>query len=146
MHSERYVVVSDNDHERYEFLSEGPNGIIRKVIFYRKMSPNFFNLGFGDWEEVEHIINDLTRSNNDDRDKVLTTVAFTVIDFIQFHPNVVLFVKGSTPARTRLYQMGIAAYWHEISHLFEIKGFYNGDWHPFERGRNYEAFVLKEKM
>jgi hypothetical protein len=145
MKLERYAVVSGKNHEVYEFLSEGSNGTIRKVVFYEEVGLNLFNLAFGDWDEIDQRFNDQVRSNNNDRGKVLATVAFTVIDFIKYHPKVVVIAKGSTPARTRLYQMGISAYWYEIGHLFDIKDFNKGDWYPFERGENYQAFALKAK-
>ena len=123
MHLDRYSVVSDSSHEVYEFLSEGPNGTIRKVVYYQELEDNIFNLAFGDWDEAEQRINDRARTNNNDRDKVLATVASTVIDFIKHHPKAVLFAKGSTPGRTRLYQIGIADNWDEIYQLFDIEGF-----------------------
>ena len=145
MNLDRYSVVSDSNHEVYEFLSEGPNGTIKKVVYFQEVDDNLFNLAFGDWDETEQKINDQVRSNNNDRDKVLTTVASTVIDFMKHHPKASLFAKGSTPARTRLYQVGIADNWYEISQLFDVEGFYRDNWEPFERGKNYQAFTLKAK-
>ncbi len=145
MNIERYSVVTDDEHLIYEFLSQGPNGTIKKVVSYLEIDRNVFNLAFGDWDETEQRINDQIRSNNDDRDKVLATVALTVIDFINHHPGATLFAKGSTPARTRLYQIGITNNWNEIGQLFDIEGFYEGSWEPFEKGKNYHAFILKAK-
>ena len=42
MIQERYSVVSDNDHLSYEFLSEGPKGTIKKVVFYQEINDNLF--------------------------------------------------------------------------------------------------------
>ena len=85
------------------------------------------------------------RSNNRDRDKVLATVALTVIDFIKYHPDAVLLARGSTPARTRLYQIGILENLDEIGQLFDIIGFTDGTWQPITKGQNYEEFALKAK-
>ena len=145
MNLEKYPVVADHDHITYEFLSDGPNGSIKKVVFYQKLEENIFNLAFGDWNEREQRINDKVRSNNNDRDKVLATVASTIIDFIKYHPNAVLLAQGSTSARTRLYQMGILEYLDEIGQLFDIIGFTNGTWEPFRKSINYEEFALKAK-
>ena len=90
-------------------------------------------------------INDTIASNNDDRDKVLATVAGAVVDFMEDHPGAILYAEGSTPARTRLYQMGISKFWDEISEDFKIDGFANGGWKPFTKGENYESFLLKLK-
>jgi hypothetical protein len=145
MHLPKYSAFSDASHETYEFLSSGPKGTIKKVVKYTEVEPGVFNLGFGDWDEVEQEIKDSTRTNNADRELVLATVASTVVDFMRYHPDAILFAEGETPAKTRLYQMGINSSWHEISQLFEIEGFANGDWESFEQGKNYEAFTLKAK-
>jgi hypothetical protein len=47
MNLDRYAVISDNERLVYEFLSEGPNGTIKKVVFYHEIDDNFFNIGFG---------------------------------------------------------------------------------------------------
>jgi len=145
MNLEKYSVVSDSNHVTYEFLSEGPKGTIKKVVFYQEVEKNVFNLAFGDWDEQAQKINDDARSNNKDMDKVLATVASTVIDFIKHHPIAVILAEGFTPSRTRLYQMGIQANWQEIGKLFKIAGFREGQWEFFEKGRNYKAFSLKTK-
>jgi hypothetical protein len=41
--------------------------------------------------------------------------------------------------------MGIAYNLVEISIDFEILGFYNKRWEPFQEGSNYEAFLIKKK-
>jgi Family of unknown function (DUF6934) len=143
MDLDKYPVFSDNDRSSYEFLSQGPNGTIKKVVAYQEIGHNIFNLAFGDWNEIKQVIDDEARSNNNDRDKVLVTVATTVIDFVKFHPKATIFVKGSTPARTRLYQMGIVSILTEINRIGSIEGFYNGIWEPIQRKSNYEAFILR---
>ncbi len=122
MNLNKYPLVSTNEHLTFEFLSEGPNGSIKKVVYFEAIGDNLFNLAFGDWSEFEQGIDDKVRSNNHDRDKVMATVAATVIEFIKHYPKAIIFAKGSTPSRTRLYQIGIFANWHEISQLFVIEG------------------------
>jgi hypothetical protein len=145
MELERYSPVTDHKHDTYEFLSEGPKGTIKKVVQYRALTPGVYNLAFGDWDEAGQEIRDDTRTNNADQDKVLATVAATVIDFMMYHPQAILFARGSTPARTRLYQMGIRRNWHVISDLFDVQGFTSEGWEPFAQSKNYQAFALKAK-
>lgn len=145
MNFDKYSIVSDSDHVTYEFLSEGPKGTIKKVVFFQKFGEGVFNLAFGDWDEEEQKINDKARSNNSDRDKVLATVASTVIDFMKYHPGATIFAQGSTAARTRLYQIGILANLEEISQLLDLKGFSHNAWEAFEDDKNYEAFTLKAR-
>jgi len=53
--------------------------------------------------------------------------------------------KGSTPSRTRLYQMGISEFWDEIQGIFEVKGYHGNNWEAFRKGKNYEAFFIFKK-
>ena len=145
MNLKKYPIISTNEHQTYEFLSEGPNGTIKKVIYFQEIDDNLFNLAFGDWDESEQGIDDKARSNNHDRDKVMATVAFAVMAFINYYPEAKIFAKGSTPSRTRLYQIGIFANLHEISQLLVIEGFINGIWEPIEKHRNYHAFLVGVK-
>jgi hypothetical protein len=102
-----------------------------------------FNLAFGDWNEKTCRIDDKIKSNNSDREKILATVAATVIQFTDHHPEAIIYIEGSTPPRTRLYQMGISKFFTEINQNFEIEGLINGEWESFKRGSNYECFLLK---
>ncbi len=145
MQLEKYVIVVDQHHLTYEFFSKGPKGLIKKGVEYREIEKNYFNIGFGDWNEEQQKLDDSARSNNSDRDKVLSTVAITVVDFMRYHPKAIIIAKGSTPSRTRLYQISIHANWQQISSEFNVEGFRNGQWEAFEKGRNYEAFSLKAK-
>lgn len=140
-----YSVESTNEHKTYEFISDGPNGQIKKFVYYETYGDNIYNLAFGDWSEFEQGINDRVRSNNHDRDKIIATVAATILEFITHYPKAIIFAKGSTPSRTRLYQMGIVANWQEINQRFVIEGFINGVWEPFEKNKNYKAFMCRAK-
>ena len=114
-------------------------------MLYENIGHDYFNLGFGDWNEELQQIDDSKRTNNRDRNKVLTTVAFTALDFTHKFPKAKIFVEGSTLARTRLYQMGIAYNLLEITDKFDIQGFRGEQWEPFQRGRNYNAFLITRK-
>lgn len=145
MNLQGYQVLHDDKHELFTFLSNGPRGSIEKFIVYDKIGPKSYNLGFGDWDHDKMAIDDTARSNNGDREQVLTTVALTVINFLNHHPDSKVFVRGSTASRTRLYQMGINSNWQEISQLLELEGYLNGDWKSFKPSVNYEAFVIRNK-
>ena len=145
MHHDRYEAITDDEHEIFEFLSSGPKGTIKKVAQYKLIGNNVYNLEFGDWDEKSQTIRDDVRTNNEDRDKVLATVAFTVMDFMEFHPNAIVFAQGSTAARTRLNQMGMNANWYEIGLLFHVQGFGKNGWEPFRQNEKYKAFLVKAK-
>lgn len=148
MQLETYSFIKRPASYYYEFYSDGPNGKIKKVVeFYRlqEHKEDVYNLAFGDWDDDKHHINDLAITNNSDRDKVLATVAATVLEFMKDHPQAIILAMGSTKSRTRLYQMGIARILDQISLLFEIQGYVNDKWQPFQKGVNFEAFLLKGK-
>jgi hypothetical protein len=101
--------------ESYEFLSEGPKGTIKKVIRYQEVEPGLYNLAFGDWDKENQ------------------------------HPDVTLVAMGQTPAKTRLYQMGLSQHWKEVKGLYDVTGYRTNGWEAFTPGRNYDAFGIKTK-
>jgi hypothetical protein len=148
MRQEQYAFTRVPERFYYDFFSVGPQGKIKKVVEYYRIpgvATEVYNLSFGDWDERESRMNDKANTNNADRDKVLATVAATVVDFLNHHPDASIFAAGSTDARTRLYQMGISRLWEEISNTFQVEGFINGNWQPFQKGVNYSSFLLKMK-
>lgn len=145
MNLTRYIPLTDHKHEKYEFLSSGNKGTIRKVVLYQHLEDDIFNLAFGDWDEESQTISDTARSNNNDQEMVLATVAATVVESLEFHPGAIVLAQGSTEARTRLYQTGINKYLAEISVQFDIQGFIDGTWQLIQPGKNYQAFALTGK-
>ncbi|TAE91379.1 MAG: hypothetical protein EAZ14_03880 [Runella slithyformis] len=147
MNQERYAFETDITATVYEFVSEGKSGRVNKLIEYLPIEENeVYNLGFVDIDPTTGELSDTIRTNNGDSQKVLATVAATVLDFTDRYAHVSVFAKGSTPARTRLYQMGIANNLNEIQSEFEVLGYTNSKWCDFEKGINYEAFLVKRKQ
>jgi hypothetical protein len=147
MHEESYNFEKGPEIHYYEFYSNGPNGKIKKVIQYQQVSSDeeIFNLGFGDVDIESGQVNDLSVSNNQDTKRVLITVAKTILEFMEEHPTAIIIAKGSTPSRTRLYQMSIAQFWDEIKGIFEVKGLIDNEWKSFKKGQNFEAFFIFKK-
>jgi len=148
MNIEQYSLQTDSSHLSYKFESVGPRGIIKKLVSFRKINllkGNYYNLSFGDWDQINGVLNDLVISNNNDTSKVLFTVYHTVLQFLDYHPDAKIFITGSTKSRTRLYQMTISQNIKEITSQFEIKGLRNKNWEDFRVGINYEAFHVKMK-
>jgi hypothetical protein len=144
----RYQYKTEEHFEYFEFYSEGPKGIIKKVVEYQQTSKaDIYNLAFGDFDEVAKGIDDLSITNNGDSLKVLSTVASTIYAFTNKHPMAKIIATGSTSARTRLYRMGITNNLEEISQDFAIFGFEtkNNSWVNFEVGEDYEAFLVTKK-
>lgn len=88
---------------------------------------------------------DLTVSNNADRDKILATVAATVLEFTNHFPGVGVYAEGSTEGRTRLYRMAISSNLEEIDRHLTVYGLIGKKLYPFERNVRYEAFAVLRK-
>ena len=131
----------------YEFISEGSKGKISKLDIYSETHlHNFYNLGFGEKDELTSEINDALVTNNGDSEKVLATVAATLYEFTNKFPDSMIFATGSTKARTRLYRIGITNNIDSIKPDFEIFGLTDEkEWGPFETGKQFEAFLVKRK-
>ncbi len=145
MHLDRYKYYADASFFDFEFESEGPKGKIKKIARFLAIEKNVYNFGFGDLDEHTGEISDTIVTNNGDGFKVLATVASIILDFISIFINASIFIKGSTPVRTRWYQMNISAFWEDIHHTIEVFGYKNGEWDYFKRGHHYEAFLGRNK-
>lgn len=147
---DKYEYLADPTFESFTFQSRGPQGIIKKIVHFQHVSslPDgspVINLAFGDWDEANFQVDDSCVSNNQDRDKILATVASTLIFYTDKHGKLPIYAKGSTPAKTRLYQMGINANRVEVESLFWVYGRLNGNWIKFESGINFDAFLVIRK-
>jgi len=147
MNRPKYLYKSEDLLLYFEFISEGPNGRIKKIVEYTETSSeNVYNLGFGDYDEETNSINDLSVTNNGDSLKVLATVASTVYAFTEKYPEAWILATGSTAVRTRLYRMGITNNLTEIAEDFKVFGYTErGTWEEFIVGEDYEAFLLTKK-
>ncbi len=149
MNLEKYTLKSTPDLNSFEFISEGIQGNIEKIVMYNRFTDQIlpiYNLGFGDKNPQTGELSDTIKTNNGDRDKVLATVASTVYEFTERYSNAWVFMQGSTPIRTRLYQMGINLYYDEIVTEFKILGLQKDDWFDFEKNTNYDAFLVTRKQ
>ena len=89
MKLEKYPLKAESNLTVFEFISEGPNGLIRKLIQFQKTNqPNLYNLAFGDKHPETGEIDDIAISNNGDSEKVLATVVAALYAFFDKHPKV----------------------------------------------------------
>ncbi|MBO9564224.1 MAG: hypothetical protein J7621_15680 [Niastella sp.] len=150
MKHEKYVdLLVTNDYHQYEFTSIGPKGEIPKIIqFTVTEDESIVNLAFGNKKE-DGSIDDLTRDNNNDRNKILATVVSVVIVFCKVYPEKWVLFTGSTPERTRLYRMAITLNYEELAIDFEIVGLLKDmDAYidvPFGKGIDYLGFLVRHK-
>ncbi len=111
---DRYPYYANSSFFDFEFESKGAKGAIKKIARFTRIGVNLYNFGFGDLDSITGDLSDKSVSNNGDKDKVLATVAAIIYDFTSLFLDAAIFIKGSTAARTRWYQMNINAHWKEI--------------------------------
>ena len=147
MHVDKYQLKTGEELNRFEFISEGPNGTVRKLLeFQRTFDSDVFNLAFGDKHPVSDEIDDLAVSNNGDTQKILATVVAAAYVFLDAHPTAYVYAEGSTKARTRLYRMGINRFYEEMQHDFFLYGRIGEDFVNFEPGEDYDGFLAQRKF
>lgn len=147
MLTDLYPLDISPDYKTYHFISSGPKGDIFKMVRYSVYTnTNIVNMGFGDYDYTTATLNDRSVTNNGDTRKVLATVVSTLFIFTNHYPNAIVFARGSTPVRTRLYQMGIAANILPIESQFTVRGFNGRKWERFQLNTNYRAFSAQRKL
>lgn len=151
MRYEKYEsLIASSDFLEYEFTSIGPKGSILKSIKYEPTAHDeIYNLAFGNLNS-DGTIDDQTVNDNNDRNKILATVAQSVTLFCEKHPDKWIHFAGSTIERTRLYRMAIALNFDELSVNFDILGILKDSESfvsiPFQKGLNFFGFLVKRKI
>jgi hypothetical protein len=147
MKVEKYQLRSESNFTTFEFISEGPKGLIRKKIqFQRTSTPNLYNLAFGDTNQETGEIDDLVVSNNADSEKVWATVVAAAYAFFDKHPETYVYATGSSDARTRLYRIGITKFYEQMIKDFYLYGQVGDEFYEFEAGKEYKGFLALRKF
>ena len=147
MKIEKYQLKSENNLTTFEFISEGPKGLIRKKIqFQSTRTPNLYNLAFGDTSTETGEIDDLVVSNNSDSEKVLATVVSAVYAFFDKHSEAYVYATGSSDARTRLYRIGITKFYEQMIEDFYLYGQVGDEFYEFEIGTEYKGLLAQRKF
>ena len=144
---ERYTSLDTSSNGSvFLFNSTGPKGEIKKIVQFSPVgSLGVHNLAFGNLKN-DGRIDDSTINDNQDRNKILATVAFTVFEFTLQHPDNYVFFTGSTDQRTRLYRMALTVNLEELGTTFDIWGLLPGSrFEAFQKRRNYHGFLIKRK-
>lgn len=150
MNYEKYEeIFKSGDSFEFEFSSIGPKGVFKKIVqFTQTNDPTIVNLGFGDKLENGEI-DDLIRNDNNDRNKILATIAVIVYEFTATYPDKLVFFAGSTPERTRLYKIVLTSNQEELQKDFHIYGVnQTGQGYVvnlFDTHHTYDAFLVKRK-
>jgi hypothetical protein len=149
MEWERYEVEQKKEGMIWKFFSDGPKGLIRKLVEFQHapyVGFNVYNLFLGDYDEGKDRADDGVISDNGDYKIILWTVMWIIGKFVNLYPQSIILIRGTTASRSRLFQMGIALAWVEIQRRNEVWGRRANKWSPFEKGINYEEFLVFKKI
>ena len=138
---------------RYEFVSIGPKGQIKKRIEFTALKKRgYYNVGFGDVMKNGRV-SDTNYSNNQDIVKIIATVVDTMKDFLKENPSAKLVFTGRTDDRTSFYKKILKRYYKTLSVHYTITAltedengnFVEAEFDPSEEN-NYLVFFVRNKM
>lgn len=135
---------ASEDSLSFAFDSISGQRIIRKKAEFVLISADLYNFAFGDVNEEDEI-DDFVVSNNKDMDKVFATLIQILITFLKTHKGKGVYFKGSTPSRTRMYQIILNKERANWEGLLAVYGSYNGNLMPFETDHRYNSFIVELK-
>lgn len=147
MSKPKYTLTSISDDKlRFEFESIGPEKTVVKVVEYEPIDENgvYFNLALVDMDENGDYSDNIV-TDNKDTEKVFGTVAKTIDYFFQKNPKRRILIFSNDKLRIRLYRMIISNYSHEKEQNWSFYGLLGEKFEKFEKGRNYEAFMIALK-
>lgn len=145
MNYEAYKLSANKNYTRFQFQSIGKRGIFEKVISFRQLSGDIQNLALLDYDPISGEESDMSVTDNGDMPEVLVTVMKATYLFFQKHPDKLVYFKGSSDSRTRLYQISINKVYPEIKNDLLVYGQQNGEWIGFEPNIRFEGFLITKK-
>lgn len=146
MIKDNYKLETDENSLVFEFYSDGPKGKILKIIEYQHIGGKLYNLAFGDSVNKTKDFDDFVRTNNEDTEKVLSTVASTLYIFFEHYQGTIVIAEGSTHSRTRLYRRYLTIFIELIESEFNLMGELDGKTERFRKGVDYKFFLISQKI
>ena len=134
-----------DEYKRYDFISIGEHIIKKTILFYKTQHVEIYSLTLADVTE-DNKLDIYTVSDNGDMKKILATVLSAITTFLENYPNSKVVFSGSTPARTRLYQISIT---HELLNFesrFYIEGYTKeSGFVLFTKNKTYQGFAISNR-
>ncbi len=143
MIKEAYKYVEIKKDERFVFQSEGPQGLIIKIVQFTFEGNDVWNLGFGDFKKGN--IDDSIMTNNHDAMRVIRTVANIAYAFLRRHPETTIRIRPVDEKRKKLYNLIFQRHFKEIEPVFDVRGWINKQEETYSLEKYYELFELKFK-
>lgn len=143
MIQDHYPLFANETREIFTFESIGPKGRIAKIIVFDLLQGNVWNLGFGD--QLADDWDDAAISNNGDIVRVISTVAQAALDFSERWPERRILINPVDEKRKRFYNTIFKRRYHEITQVFEVKGWIKQGIYLYAPERSFDLFLLTRK-
>jgi hypothetical protein len=143
MTGENYELFSYSGRIAFLFNSEGPKGVIAKIVLFEHLGGKYYNLAFGDLENYN--LNDRVISNNADTRKVISTIFKAINIFFEFHPNAVVQINPVDEKREKLYNFILKNRFDEIDQNYLVKGIAGRKKENYNSKKMYERFEISKK-
>lgn len=146
MNHKPYELQFNDDCTRFQFQSIGKRGIFEKVVLITQLSGAVYNLSLLDYDPTNEGYDDSSTTDNGDMQIVLATVISAIKIFTDAYSDRLIYFEGSTPSRTRLYQISIAKFYHSLKNHFNIYGRKNEIWMDFEPNITFDSFLIQKNL
>ncbi len=150
MKKESYELISSDDRFIYWFISDGRKQILKRVNF-DPIGINLYNLALGDYDEKSGKFDYEIKSANGDYEKVFSTVAKIISDFLSCYPYYAVIIKGNIEYKTRAYLIAINKFYDELESIFDIFGVIQNPLNndtvevKYINGAKYDAIIVRNK-
>jgi hypothetical protein len=147
MSKPKYTLKSiSEDSLRFEFESISPEKTVLKVVEFEPIDEEglYFNLALIDIDENGDYSDNIV-TDNKDTEKVFGTIANIIDYFFEKYPKRRILIFSDDPLRIRLYRMIISNYSQEKEQNWSFYGLLDEKFKLFEKGKNYEAFMITLK-
>jgi hypothetical protein len=130
--------------QMFTFKSTGKQTIFKIVLFNPTTEPNIYSVTLGNLQD-DASIDVSAKDGNGDGEFVLSTVAKAIAFFLSDYPEASIIIEGTTPIRTRLFQIAISRELDDLGTYFDIRGLDGTKLEIFQPGKTYQGFVISLK-
>ena len=141
-----YDLKSSADGHFYFFNSKGERAVKKAIVFIPlKNNSSIVELVFGDIKN-DSSIDFYSVSENNDLLEIISTVIESLKLYLDKFPDMTVYFRGSTPARTRLYRAVIAKNLNVNELIYEIIGVLgNEQIETFNKDHTYLGYLIRKK-
>ena len=130
----------------YRFKSVSLQKSITKLVIFEAIEANIWNMALVDYDEISNTADDFAVSNNQDMPKIFATIAQIIKHFLENLPNSVIYVKGNTALKQRLYQRIVSNNLEDILQFYEVLGVLADEsTQTFDKTQIYTALIFQNK-